>query len=448
MPANDYQTLINFLNSNPSAIEVEARIGEFKQYGFRPGVSSYIFEHVKNSLLRMSVQKGGSLEVSKTNTKVYHAGLYMKIEDLDTTTPSFYRKKSDKGNIDIVDWGYRIAKAYEENIPKKQVKDIDFPSDVYRMKRRISFIDRNEEGLLYGVQLDLTIVTHHNKGKEFQTFEIEMERKIPMTADTFMDKFEVLYYIYQQLDKIYLQGFYMDPVVNKDMAKELIKDTFKQSMRVNEKKEAITTFNRLFSTNPKDDRLILYRNEPKNIKVENLFKPHDYAITSKLDGVRKFLFVTKDAAYFINPPYEIVRLSSPKGAFDITFLIDGEFISESFRFNGFDILYFRGKNITQNYLKERLQAMQKAFESLVIKKDISMLFPISQHTKTFYDDKDFYKNVSDALKNNERLEKQNIKTDGLIIQPINKPYINDSTYKWKPVDQLTIDFNVVSTSLD
>lgn len=428
LSVDDMQKLESFLNSNPERIEIEARIGEFRK-GFKPGVNMSTFTHIQNSLARLTPEKGGSLEVTTSNTKAYSAGEFMMIEDLEfRDMPPFYRKKERKGVIDVPEWGYRISKAYEENLRSDDVKNIEFPKNTYRIKRRTSFNDRSQDGIFYGVQIDLTVVTHYDKGNAYETFEVELERKDKnLTSQKFLEMIKAIQFICQQLDKLYFTDFYKNPD-DFDLAKKILKKRQELIMSTSQRSFAINNFNNIFGVRGKD-KLALHRNEPVNIKIENLLDTSDYAVTSKLDGVRKFLFIDTNATYLVNPPFDIVQIPNIDSSVTV---LDGELIDAN-TFYAFDVVFVGGRKITNKPLNQRLESLQSIKHKMI-------------KTKKFHMSGDFYKDVKNALNDNEKFEEKGQKTDGLIIQAIKQPYVNQSTFKWKPIENLTIDFKVVHSS--
>ena len=424
-PSECNNELQKYLNSNPERVEVEIRLGTFCKNKFRPGVHEQVFNHVKTHLLDSSVSKGGSLEVFYSNTKVYFHDKFMKIIDLDDKSlKSFYMKKDKYNGIDNPEWNYRIASAQEENIGST---DVVFNEKFYRLKNRISFVDRDINGLLYGVRVDLTQVLTMNNSTSFVSFEIEIERKSRLSVDEFLNKFKFIYFLSQKLNSVFNNN----------------ESNFDKFLNVTERNYVVKSYNHHFS-NTSDQKLTMHRNEPANIKVENLFSPNDYFVTSKLDGTRKFLYILKGHVYFLSPPYEIIRLSSTSLNIDKQWLIDGEFVNShnsTPQFYAFDCLIANNINVEHLSFDKRIDLCVKFFTTITFNE-------IELHTKHFYKNSDFYTNINDAINNNITLEQNNLKTDGIIIQPVKQPYINSSTLKWKPIDQLTIDFRVVQKTTD
>lgn len=410
--------LSKMFRSNPNQHEIEARLGRFDNRGyFLSGVSKMDFDYVKETLENMSVgKKGGSLEIETSHTKVFPSKDVMKIKDLESERPPFYARKKRITTIDQKDWNYRIAQSLETNIRPDTVESTAFPDDVYRIKKRTSFIDRdNENGLFYGTRIDLTEVTQVNKNKTFKTYEVEMERITKMSSDDFMDAFIRLYAIWQKLNKTYSlhhQNILLDKLTGQS-----------------EQSSAIGRYNNLLGD--KETQFIKkYRNEPKNIKIQNLFEPHTLAVTCKLDGLRKMIFIDKEGSYMINPPNEMVQIGPGSKDYDGT-IIDSELVGNSLYC--FDILRYKTKNVETRQLKDRLKLIDE-----IVKNSENMFdSKFSLFLKKFHMEKNFYQSVEKALE-----DCSNVRNDGLIIQSMNKPYINDMTYKWKPSQKLTIDFTV------
>jgi len=454
----DLEKLNKFFSTNSSKVEIEARMGSFDGNYFQSGVPFQVFNRIKTVLLGMSTKKGGNFEILNTNTKVYSTEDYLKIINLNTNQPPFYRSKQKTGKIDVYKWNYRISQAVEQNLNKAPEGE-KFNDTAFRIKERTSFTDR-QDGYFFGVSIDMTKVETSKevdiKGKNgkttkqiksFTSYEIEMERNSNLTLEDFMNKFEFLYFIYQGYNKLFLDNIsdYYN-IFNKN--KNLL-------MPVDVKKQIIYEFNQLLinqdlndtfipQIKQKDDeKLISYRNEPKNIKIKDMLSLEKYATTSKLDGIRTFAFFQKNAVYFVNPPYDIIRITKYTNLTYQDTIIDGEFVTniEDKRnvFYMFDILRLYSKSVENKQFHTRYELLKKASEETQL-----FINPINFQLKTFYFHSNFYENIRDTLLDNNLFELNEIKTDGIIIQPINKPYLNRQTFKWKPIEQLTIDFQVVS----
>ena len=194
-------------------------------------------------------------------------------------------------------------------------------------------------------------------------------------------------------------------------------------------------------------------------------------VTAKLDGVRKYLFFTgtqREACvpydvrvYEIYAPLDIrcisvlphlfskKKLSSDKSLEGT--ILDTEFVDG--RYYPFDILSVRGKNVMKYKFVQRLQMLKEEManvgehlptEHLPGGLHIQMLdmeggntYLGLEHTKSGT----FGELAEKCL---AIIKEKNIPNDGLIIQPLPAQYINQppASFKWKPADQLNMDFRV------
>jgi SAM-dependent methyltransferase len=198
-----------------------------------------------------------------------------------------------------------------------------------------------------------------------------------------------------------------------------------------------------------------------------------YAVTDKADGVRFLLFIQDDGntykiarpktqAKIINPIFVGRSLLSCSNT-----ILDGELVGKTFF--TFDAVVVNKHNVSQLSLQDRLVAastiiaknsyklatiassMPKTVEKLDIKLDM----------KTFYLSKDGgtqqlkvrngissrivkTESIFDAAEQIWAKKSKKYKTDGLIFQPMFKPYSNRYIFKWKQVN--TIDFFVTQES--
>lgn len=187
--------------------------------------------------------------------------------------------------------------------------------------------------------------------------------------------------------------------------------------------------------------------------------------TLKLNGDRMFLLILKDTCWLLSPPYTIVKFGNILDeAFDGT-LLDGEllYFNDKLSFKVFDVLFFKSKDVrrvpfikknnsivTVNNLKHVLN--QCRYDTIVEINDNQLIDPIWGEfgTKIFYIEGDIYQRMRNAVEDYMTLS-TNDKTkdiiDGIIIQG-GGFYINKDTFKWKPQDQLTIDFKFIPINED
>lgn len=212
---------------------------------------------------------------------------------------------------------------------------------------------------------------------------------------------------------------------------------------------------------------------PKPITLEriNMIDPSEYGaisilteytVTEKADGERLLIYINnKGNVYLINNTYTIqdTGIIANKNAFNT--LIDGEYISCNKRLDGskknlyaaFDIYYFNGKKITNLPLidkkESRYDILQKV-PSLLDEKKSVVEFIVKKH---YYTD-NILNDCNEILTNHDKYPYE---IDGLIFTPaklsVYSYYVNkemplttntkwDRVFKWKPIEQNTIDFLV------
>lgn len=153
--------------------------------------------------------------------------------------------------------------------------------------------------------------------------------------------------------------------------------------------------------------------------IDVLSNSKDFYITDKADGKRVLLYVAENiVGYFDNSFHHI---NTPFGR-DFS-ILECEKIEEEFY--AFDIILYKGKNITSSYFLERHTFLHTL--SNIAGLHIKEFYPFDTKTITSLYEK--YK----ALKYH---------IDGIIFTPINKPYKLTKSFKWKPIDETSIDFLV------
>ncbi len=190
-----------------------------------------------------------------------------------------------------------------------------------------------------------------------------------------------------------------------------------------------------------------------------------YGITLKVNGVRHLMYLSKSGIiyfidritnffYFRRPDKTIVALQpSP-----FVFLFDGELVfheqTQRWEFLIFDVLFYeyRGKviNWMNNNYYDRLFIIDKAMTELPIR-DIDLTVKTWIPIEAIKETNNIYQYVIDRTnQDRDLLRKPRLKDDGLILQPFDGAYIpfrewnvyNNVQFKWKPPEQLTIDFKL------
>ena len=168
---------------------------------------------------------------------------------------------------------------------------------------------------------------------------------------------------------------------------------------------------------------------------------YSYSVTDKADGKRKLLLFSKSISYLVSSENPITFQCKNKLNNYFT-ILDGEYLEDLNRFLVFDVLFVNGENVQNFNLVNRLK-FAELFIKNIQQSDIEI------NLKKFYFDDDYKNLCQNAYKIYH--ENYDYKLDGLIYTPIHNDYYNrnkklQQTYKWKPLDENTIDFFVLKLS--
>lgn len=173
-----------------------------------------------------------------------------------------------------------------------------------------------------------------------------------------------------------------------------------------------------------------YESKSTNITRDILNKNIEYAVTNKLDGVSCYIYILNNKAYLIRN-YNVEELFDIKNCNST--ILQGEWYNRKCYI--FDSICITNDTLFEENFSVRYKKIEKFFDkNLKNNKRVEL--------KTFFMGKDLYKNVKDCLKHNSLLEKEKIMNDGIIFTPLNEPFKNDHTYKFKYPEMMTIDFKV------
>jgi len=189
-----------------------------------------------------------------------------------------------------------------------------------------------------------------------------------------------------------------------------------------------------------------------------------YSMTLKVDGERFLLFVYQTTLYFIDRSTNIFYIQGTdyikiQGAKQ-PFLLDGELVQHSdgsFEYLVFDCLFYPDQSgtlrswvyepFTTRFLvsKEAVGDINKNLNNTLFSCSLKKWFPITE----IITQKDVYRYIS-TVTNKDRSKNTQLVSDGLILQPNDTAYVtfrewnnyNNVQFKWKPSDQLTIDFKI------
>ncbi len=211
----------------------------------------------------------------------------------------------------------------------------------------------------------------------------------------------------------------------------------------------------------------------KNKYIEYVLPNIDqYYITAKLDGIRcialllnnKNLILVADKIYHVAEYSDLANLNDVNIIQTPTIILDCELIIKNnakninnvYMFNKndidiqvFDLLYYNKKSYLNNGFEYRINELynindKKIFDFYIIKEYVKL-------TKNNY-----FKQIKDF---NDKLKSLQYETDGIIFAPsslvkykhfLNKKFVNVNqnyhdmnTFKWKPLDKISIDFYIL-----
>lgn len=163
----------------------------------------------------------------------------------------------------------------------------------------------------------------------------------------------------------------------------------------------------------------------------------NFAVTEKADGLRLLLHIsptgqltTINKANLTDIPLPPPSKLTPSLA---NTLFDTEYITETNEFLIFDILLHNNTQTTKLPFEERYKLLQSLVPDL----------PSNTRLKTFLTPTKTL-TIYQQAKKVYQPKKYKYELDGLIFTPTNQPY-ETSSLKWKPIDEITIDFLTVVT---
>lgn len=154
----------------------------------------------------------------------------------------------------------------------------------------------------------------------------------------------------------------------------------------------------------------------------------NYFLLDKADGVRALLKIEESTMYALTDELKTYSLSE---AWDKVTVFDAEYIKDTNKYYVFDVLVFKGKNLTKEPTSTRVSYIHKivdADEHLVAKNITSLTDNYKKEISRVY----------------EEGKKTDYYIDGIIFTPKDEPYKKMKSWKWKPLHDMSIDFLVKS----
>jgi hypothetical protein len=397
---------------------------------------------------------------------------FEKIKNTIENDKLFINKSNIKTKLDILlnDTGIgdniRHEKDLNNNTIRYQIKDniYNFHLDLEKSKIKFSFskeininpnivaknkvlLMRNKDRTRYDFEIfkiDLTIVHTYdiNKNTNFKTYEVEIEFNLNYEKDLYMNFYISLIYILKILYSEKIGYLFID----KDY----------ENKHREAYKKIFTRNNQFPQFYNKPDNFIL-ENKPKNFKLENI-NTFNHSITNKLNGVNFFLFYSydKNSLCLINHSTIEILGKDKKEELEGNIVIQGELFKDNGKntFYIFDVLIINDNSVINLNHKDRCKSFEPLLNYFNDCINNENRIQLVLEYKKFYgflpSENNFYENLMNC-KNSLKKDYQDKSidmeiNDGFIFTPLNKPYINSETYKYKFPETMTIDFLVRLTN--
>lgn len=448
---NKILSQIDDIDEPNSVPELEVRIGKYntKTKSFVPSLEKYDFDKIMNTSDLFYSNKQGKIDENtektivtfNTNKSSNSIRTIMHYDSKGKRSKIEYNKKVKIDNYTNRDIGVRIALAYEVMIDKINSSDMQkIKANTFRYKNRITRISKDRLWKFDFTMVNSITNSDINIIKEWKTnalngnikpdsYELEIEY---INDNGFSDTSKIHNSLLLQLVNI-MQIIKPDILVsNIKINKNEIYNDFSNILHL--KIHGHINFNNIVSK--------VVTLEKKHIsRIENEL----YSVTGKADGYRSLLYLSNNVAILIDGKNNFTIVSDnskPSSSNDINngpdkILIDGEFIDESNTFLCIDILINNSKNVTTNSLLERHDLLQKVLKEHSKRKGLKINIKMKPFEYTTKSGKDIYKLTKKVYS-----DKYSYKLDGIIFTPIDEMYYSKYIYKWKPMEELSIDFLV------
>ena len=465
--------------SEPSTAqtEVEVRIGSFVTNSqgllhFEPGVTKDHYFAMRDAVARL--KQFSALPVRRIceyNFPIDDGRTHVRITCDQNEVPQAAETKKNLSTNEI-----RVSEPYQFRVSASNEQKIEVPKflspnwTIRREKLRQSYQYVEEKETLVFVDFSEVDSTYKLSNQERKTYEIEIE-----INSTLVPKLEgkdwrtkvarglvqccmYLNEFADKLNKFVFEGVPADPVAQESILqlKHAVMQWIPNSAQYSE------------NTNPYKLRF------PGSLPVAlsrrhfSLIQREVYHISEKSDGSRFFLLVNpggihgSKGVFLIDRKFAFHRLKDYTCLQQIfcqgQTLLDGEMVMHRDRypmFLVFDVLACNGKPYSDETLDKRLQVLRddvitpyrKALDEGVVPKAL----PFQIIAKAIFP-KRYARKLASSIKtiNGERYyqdAKRFHKTDGIIFTPNTpyQPYGNYLTFKWKYLDQISIDWRVVES---
>lgn len=348
-----------------------------------------------------------------------------------------------EGNITLYQIKNEIKsyKIFLNKIPIKLSLSRENNINPYSVTDKKNIITRNKNRTTYvyeNFNIDLTTVNtiDNVKNTTYESYEVEIE---------FTNYFNIRETIVNNIIKYILKMLYPDKYSFLD-----------QDSEISIRSEYIKMFPWIKNQRPD----FIFENKPKNFKLTDVDN-FNHSITNKLNGINFFLYYcyNNKTLYLINhSTVEYINIDTTYPNLKGNTLIQGELYhdisSDKNIFYIFDVLFVENNsvlNLNHPDRIKRFKSLFNKFEQIILKSGKSLILQYKKFYGFLPDENNFYDNLSKCEDSLQKDNNGNIDieiNDGFIFTPLDKPYINKETYKYKFPETMTIDFSVKLYSQD
>ena len=449
---------------------------------FRSSVETDVVEIEENSL-----EGTGERRAIRKITKIAGGGCVADPESLPDSEVTVTWEEKTRGfsnGVSNMAWGYRISSSKEVKLARPQS---GFRPTIKRNRTRTSFVASRSKSNYPGFVVDCTQVRTTVAGSPSSATRFEIEIEVTDSKKASVRGLERLIgdvlrlmqtpalpipefiptpfeygpdgdygddaaIAYEKEETAFLK---IQAEKAKSHSEAVLKIPKVSLMTLKERELATLLHNNLFVRSFASAKPFVlaknYTNKPINIRLDDLLIPgvsDRYAVTVKLNGVRSMILIADTGVYAYRPPFDVSKRSSNGSSEYSGTLLDCE---EYFHVNpktgvktltyyAFDVLFFKGEDVRQSPLVERLAKVKLA--AAAANSSISRVADVNVAVtaKEFFMDpkQTVYDRVVAATERYNRMLDEGYSLDGLIFQPPGD-YVNDKTKKWKPEDEMSID---------
>lgn len=291
--------------SNDQQLELEIRLGKFKNGRFFPGIPEISFNHLLKSY--------------EWTTELIDETIFKDIPEKQRKNQGWVLKDSIQKTDDIKNnlrLAFNLETLYSFNniLERHNATNETFTKDnieLFRKKTRYSkIVDHWKIDL---TKVDTFIINNNEWKKEKTVFEVEIE-----LYDWNIDALNTFDNVWNMLSKYHYGSMIYPHYFSLTQSRKFI------------------------------------GNQPKTLEKENMHMlSKKYMVTDKADGKRMFLFYSKIGCFLIDNQLHAFPYHStgPHGT-----LLDGEYVDG--KFLAFDCLFYKGVDIRKQYLPERLECLK------------------------------------------------------------------------------------------